>query len=222
MNARQLSKNVGNLFRLRPLPFRKDPTGKTLPQTDDQWRLDRVDFDPARIRLTNIRTGHQLELEADNIMERRSPDFLLLRCEVTITPDGLNIEPINRGTPIVPPQTAAQESRPKGEPKYINLPAGYEGRLNYHRFRIAKDAAAKDERGGYRFPVRVKGAEADVRAFQRDVQSQFGVFPTVTSFAGGVGEIEFTYLGESGPEALENVAIKHRLTVLQCGNPFTR
>src|SRR5262245_59948766 len=39
MNARQLSKNVGNLFRLRPLPFRKESNGMALPKTDDRWNL---------------------------------------------------------------------------------------------------------------------------------------------------------------------------------------
>lgn len=221
MNALQLSRNVGHMFRLRPIPFRVEASGEQLPQIDDQWRLDSVDQKPARVRLTNTRTGHQIELESDNISERRSPDFLILRCEITLRPDGIAIEPIQRGAPIIPAKTATLEARPRGQPKYVNMPPGYERRLNYHRYRIAKDSAAKDERGGYRFPVRVKGAEADVKAFQRDVAKRFGVFPTVSSFADGVGEVAFTYVGTDGPEAVENVAIKHRLIVLQCGNPFT-
>lgn len=221
MNAKQLSKNVGQLFRFRPVPFRMGTNGEQLPQLDDQWRLDEILANPVRIRLTNIRTAHQLVLEADNIMERRSPDFLMLRCEVTIRPHGVDIEPIHRGAPVLPAKTEAREALTPGKPKYVNMPAGYERRLNYHRHRIANDAAAKDERGGYRFPVHIKGPEQNVRAFHNDVISRFGVFPTTTSFAEGLGEIAFTYAGSLGPESLENLAMEHRLTVLQCGNPFT-
>lgn len=221
MNAKELAKNVGHLFRLRPKPFRIDPDGKPLLEVDDRWRLERVSRNPASVCLTNTRTGHQLELESDNIMERRSPDFLMLRCEVTIGPNGIDIEPIHRGAPIVPPKTQRRDAKDDGPSKNVNVPAGYERRLNYHRYRIAKDAAAKDEHGGYRFPVRVKGPEDDVRSFQQEVIKCFGVFPTVTRYSDGVGDIEFTYVGPHGPDALENVAIKHRLTVLQCGNRFT-
>jgi hypothetical protein len=220
MNAKELAKNVGLHFRLRPKPFRKDSEGKPLVQVDDQWRLDGVLHKPTRVQLTNTRSGHKLELEADNIMERRSPDFLMLRCELTIGPDGVDLEPIHRGSPLIPEKTRRREEKADG-PKYINMPAGYERRLNYHRYRIAKDAAAKDENGDYRFPVRVKGVEGDVRAFHAEFIKRFGVVPTTTRFSGGVGELEFTYVGSDGPETIENLAIKHRLNVLQCGNQFT-
>jgi len=220
MNAKELSKNIGDLFRLRPAPFRTNLEGQLL-EVDDEWRLESVLQKPTRVQLTNMRTGHQLELESDNIMERRSPDFLILRCEVTIGPNGIEIEPIHRGSPLVPPKTRKREETVGGHPKDVNMPAGYKRRLNYHRYRIAKDSAAKDERGGYRFPVRVKGPEDDIRAFQKEFIKGFGVFPTITRFSDHVGELEFTYVGPHGPEALESVAIKQRLTVLECGNPFT-
>jgi hypothetical protein len=220
MNAKELAKNIGLLFRLRPKPFRKDSEGESLVEVDDKWRLDGVLNKPTRVQLTNTRTGHKLELEADNIVERRSPDFLMLRCELTLGPDSVDLEPIHRGSPLIPEKTLRREER-GGGPKYLNVPAGYERRLNYHRYRIAKDSAAKDEHGGYRFPVRVKGADTDVRAFHSEFIKRFGVFPTITRFSGGVGELEFTYVGANGPEAIENVAIKHRLTILECGNRFT-
>lgn len=77
-----------------------DVDGTQLPARDDQWRLDEVSERPARIRLHNISTGHFVELESDNVQERRSPDFLLLRCNVIISARGIAIEPISRGTPI--------------------------------------------------------------------------------------------------------------------------
>ncbi|MEJ7760062.1 MAG: hypothetical protein WKF55_10795 [Gemmatimonadaceae bacterium] len=219
MNAKELTKNVGLLFRLRPKPFGKDSPGQSLAEVDDKWRLDSVIHKPTRIQLTNTRTGQQLKLEADNIMERRSPDFLILRCEVTIGPDSVDLEPIHRGSPLIPEKTRRREE--KGErPKYINLPAGYERRLNYHRYRIAKDSAAKDEDGGYRFPVRVKGVNSNVRAFEAELIKRIGVFPTITRVSDGVGELEFTYVGFNDPETIENLAIKYGLIILQCGNPF--
>src|SRR5687767_15071653 len=99
MNAKQLSKNVGHLFRLRPQPWRLDGRGQRLPDSDDSWKLRSVNSGPARITIANLSTGHVLELESDNIMERRSPDFVMLRCQVIITPTGITIEPIHRGAP---------------------------------------------------------------------------------------------------------------------------
>jgi hypothetical protein len=102
MNTKQLSKAIGELFRLRPRPLQVDTNGTRLPPCDDQWRLDSVAEQPARIRLTNVRTSHTLELESDNIQERRSPDFLLLRCQVILKQTGLELEPISKGAPIQP------------------------------------------------------------------------------------------------------------------------
>jgi len=220
MNAKELAKNVGLFFRLRPKPFRKDSEGKSLVEVDDQWSLDGVLHKPTRIQLTNARTGHKLELEADNIMERRSPDFLMLRCELTIGPDSVDVEPIHRGSPVTPEKTRRREEKSDAG-KSINIPAGYERRLNYHLYRIAKNSAAKDEHGGYRYPVRVKGVDSNVRAFHAEFIKRCGLVPTITRFSDGVGELECTYVGSDDPETVENLAIKHRLTILQCGNRFT-
>src|SRR5438105_900521 len=100
MNTKQLQKNVGQTFRLRPLPVRVDGEGRLLSPIDDAWRLDEVGEAPGRIRLVNISTHHCVELESDNIQERRSPDFLLLRCQLTLRPRTVEIEPISKGAPI--------------------------------------------------------------------------------------------------------------------------
>src|SRR5437868_1623659 len=108
MNAKELKKNIGSLFRLRPLPWRFDKAGNRLEDSDDSWRLDAVDVSPLRIRIVNISTGHFVDLEADNFIERRSPDFLMLRCQLSVRPSGLAIEPIFRGTPVVPTSPVPQ------------------------------------------------------------------------------------------------------------------
>jgi hypothetical protein len=219
MNARQLSKNIGQHFRLRPLPWRFDGDGQRAPDSDDSWKLSSVANAPARITIRNITTGHELELESDNIVERRSPDFLMLRCQILIRPTGIAIEPIHRGAPITPPDPIGIQ--PANGPKLVNAPLGYERRLNYHRYRILKEKAARSPNGGYRYPVRVKGSEADVRAFCQEFNSKLGVFATITRSSAGVTELEFTYSGAAAPEVVEDLAIKHRMTVLQCGNSFT-
>ena len=95
MNFKQFKKQIGRTFRLRPLPHRIDRDGQTLPPSDDQWRLDRLLQGPERgIRLLNIRTGHVIELQLDNVREYGSPDFLVLRCQLTISTTGVEIEPI--------------------------------------------------------------------------------------------------------------------------------
>lgn len=102
MNAKELKKNVGALFRFRPLPWRLDVHGHRLKDRDDTWRLDDVVVSPAKIRLINTVTGHVVELESDNVIERRSPDFLLLRCQLKLTANGLDIDPMFRGSPLMP------------------------------------------------------------------------------------------------------------------------
>ncbi len=219
MNAKQLSKNIGQLFRLRPLPWRLDGDGRRLADSDESWKLQSVENDPARITIRNISTGHALELESDNIVERRSPDFLMLRCQVLIRPTGITIEPIHRGAPITPSEP--METQLANGPKLVNAPAGYERRLNYHRYRILKEKAARSPSGRYQYPVRLKGPDADVRAFCQEFNSKLGVFINITRSSAGVTELEFTYSGAAAPDVVEDLAIKHRISVLQCGNSFT-
>lgn len=219
MNAKQLSKNVGQLFKLRPKPWRFDGDGERLPDSDDSWRLDSVANDPVRITIRNISTGHVLELESDNIIERRSPDFLMLRCQVMISLAGITIEPIHRGTPVGPMEPTP--THPGSGAKLLNAPPGYERRLNYHRHRVLREKAARSPSGGYEYPVQLKGSDGAIRSFSREFNATLGVFQTVTRSTNGVTELEFIYSGTAAPEVIENLAIKHSVTVLQCGNSVT-
>lgn len=92
MNAHQLSKKTGTLVKLRPIPERRPHDGMSLPQSDDQWRIVRVGT--GEVELRNIRTDHIARLGFDNIREFRTPDFLLLRCQLALTPSTVLIEPI--------------------------------------------------------------------------------------------------------------------------------
>ncbi|MDP9203660.1 MAG: hypothetical protein M3P26_17285, partial [Gemmatimonadota bacterium] len=84
-----------------------------------------------------------------------------------------------------------------------------------------KEKAARSPSGGYRYSVRLKGPDGDIRSFSREFNATLGVFQTITRSANGVTELEFTYSGTAAPEVVENLAIKHSVIVLQCGNSFT-
>jgi hypothetical protein len=93
MNVQQLKKQIGKSLKLRPLPTRRDSDGLDIGPADDPWLLESVSNTPARVCLKNPATGHVLELESDNIRGYHSPEFLLLKCDVTITAKGISIEP---------------------------------------------------------------------------------------------------------------------------------
>lgn len=93
MNASQLKKNLHSRVRLRPLPRRLDNrTGSWLQPLDDEWLIREITS--TGVRLHNIRTDHDFTLGADNIREYRTPDFLLLRCQLTLHGPAILVEPI--------------------------------------------------------------------------------------------------------------------------------
>lgn len=94
MNLRELKKNVGHQLRLRPLPYRAEDDGTRLASIDDYWRLDGIHAKPNRLRLVNVRTGHFVDLQSDNVKQFQSPDFLILRCQLTLTSKQVRIEPL--------------------------------------------------------------------------------------------------------------------------------
>src|SRR5690349_18026287 len=100
MNVKQLHKQVGSDLRLRPLPIRRNSNGQQLPPSDDPWRLQEILDNPARLKLKNLPTGHVLEIQSDNVRGYQSPDFLLLRCELTISPSGISFEPVHKHNPV--------------------------------------------------------------------------------------------------------------------------
>lgn len=91
MNAEQFRKNVGSLVRLRPIARRRLPTGQSLDPIDYEWRVLRIV--DGSVELTNIRTDHITRLGFDNIREFRTPNFLLLRCQLILCGNQVLIEP---------------------------------------------------------------------------------------------------------------------------------
>ena len=69
-----------------------------LASKDDQWFIAACREEERVVQLDNVRTGHSVELGADNIYEYRSPDFLVLKCQIYINDNrvgpGVEIEPL--------------------------------------------------------------------------------------------------------------------------------
>lgn len=106
MNLSRMAGNIGRQLKLRPIPHRVAPDGSHLPPRDDSWLLLDVLKSPDRLRLQNLQTSHTVELQPDNIREYRSPEFLVLRCQLTITKTDVLIEPL---VPITTPPGVAPD-----------------------------------------------------------------------------------------------------------------
>ncbi len=87
MNRKRLQRQVGETRRLRPVP--RDTAGT---EVDDLWEVAATDH--SGLHLRNQSTGHNLTLGYDHIHEYRTPDFLVLRSTVYLSPQGPRLEPI--------------------------------------------------------------------------------------------------------------------------------
>lgn len=93
MNLKKLEQQIGTNLKLRPLPVEVAADGQESPILDEEWRLDSILAQPSRVVLTNIQRGLPLELQTDNVREFRSPHFLLLRCQLRISGNQIDLEP---------------------------------------------------------------------------------------------------------------------------------
>lgn len=89
MNRERLKDNVGKEFRLRPA-VRIGSESEDPAPCDDRWRLTGAD---GFLVLTNTRTNQTLRIGADHVHEFRTPDYLMLKCQVTIRASEVTIEP---------------------------------------------------------------------------------------------------------------------------------
>lgn len=82
MNKKMLQQMVYKTVRIRPKARREDETGTVLPELDDDWFVSRVD--DSVLALLNQRTRHVVELGLDNVKSFQTPNFLMLKCRITI------------------------------------------------------------------------------------------------------------------------------------------
>ena len=94
MNTDQLAKMLGKTVKLRPIAV-GERDGVLLRRPDDDWEVHSVKKTPPKaVTLANIHTGQTITLQGDNVHDFRSPNFLLLDCQViTIWPRGWRLEP---------------------------------------------------------------------------------------------------------------------------------
>jgi hypothetical protein len=110
MNRVGLKKFVGGRVQLVPVAHRIDQSGHLLAPIDDDWLLESVSEQGARI--SNTRTGHSTTLGFDHIYEFTSnPDryrgearcgFLTLKIQIFMKGDALDIRPTSRPGEAVP------------------------------------------------------------------------------------------------------------------------
>lgn len=86
-----MKKNIYKTVQIRPGVIRKTTDGGTF-KDDDEWRV--MEGAEGTIGLRNTRTEHHLSLGVDNIKEFRTPNFLLLRCQITLQDNGFKIDPL--------------------------------------------------------------------------------------------------------------------------------
>ena len=108
VNTGQLKNNVGQLLRLRPYPRFVDGVDEMaadlgLLTSDGPRRVKRgqdADYDwrlaeaiAKDVTLVCSLTGHKVTLGNDNVKEYRSPNFLILKCQLIVEGRDVRIEP---------------------------------------------------------------------------------------------------------------------------------
>ena len=107
MNIDEMKKNVGRALRLRPLPQRVESYGtgvsvltsggpryeKDVLPVDCDWVVEVVNDKARTVTLACSFTGHRVTLGADNIREYRTPNFLMVKCQLILEGDQVRVEP---------------------------------------------------------------------------------------------------------------------------------
>src|SRR5215831_14833575 len=128
MKADQLKKDVGKHFRIRPLPERWNKAGQRHLR-DDPWRLDRVTG--RHFKITNLSTGQSKELVLDNVRDYRSPDFLILHCQLILRDHAVDIEQV----------LSAKSMLEDEQERLLEILAECQTKLGVPKLKISRDSA---------------------------------------------------------------------------------
>jgi len=95
VNFQMLEQSNGKLMKIRPMVHRQEVDGRMLPDIDDDWQM-RVKSNQGRrqVEILNTRTGHILSLDSDNLQEFRTPNFLILKAQLTLCWNNILFEPL--------------------------------------------------------------------------------------------------------------------------------
>lgn len=92
MNLKELAKHQDRIYRIEPAPLSKVGT-KVAPSRYNEWKI-RVLKSRGILEIRNITTGHQLDLGFDHYYDFRTPDFLMLKCQLTMEGASLHMKPL--------------------------------------------------------------------------------------------------------------------------------
>jgi len=108
-------KNLGRDVKIRPMVRSENAgTGSVLALVDDLWKVDKVES--RTVELLNLRTKQSVEIQGDNFREFRTPNFLMLRCQLTLTEEHVLIEPLVGGGGDPTPEPATDRALPAAAP----------------------------------------------------------------------------------------------------------
>ncbi|MBI1944531.1 MAG: toll/interleukin-1 receptor domain-containing protein [Deltaproteobacteria bacterium] len=136
----RLQAHLRDRVRLRPIAHRALETGVPLDPIDDEWIVDDVD-ETGTTAILNPRTGHRYTLGSDAIEDFRSPDFLLLRLQLTLSGRSVLAEPISGASDdegdvdmlseeqlqLLRQLATAQQATPKGGHKEFLTASSFDG-----------------------------------------------------------------------------------------------
>ncbi|HEX9758308.1 MAG TPA: hypothetical protein VGB26_11005 [Nitrospiria bacterium] len=93
MNKKGIEKLIGRPIKIRPKVKRVHGNGTELSFMDYDWYVELVSSSKGIIRLSNPATGHSKDLGMDNFYEFRTPNFLILKCQLTLKGYAVLVEP---------------------------------------------------------------------------------------------------------------------------------
>jgi hypothetical protein len=102
-------------------------------------------------------------------------------------------------------------------PRGINIPPGYQPRLNQIAAEVARDSAVRDANGGYAYPIQVTGPANEVQEFMRRVGSNATIADAGFDESKDPAEGWFEYKGDLSPNEMRDLALATGLKVVHCG-----
>jgi TIR domain len=102
-------------------------------------------------------------------------------------------------------------------PTGVNIPPGYQRRLNYLAAEVVRESAVRRQDGLYEYPVHVKGPPLAVQTFESWAASIGRAEASGIQAGPEISEFWFEYVGDNSPNVISDAAVRLGLQVIQCG-----
>ncbi len=106
---------------------------------------------------------------------------------------------------------------PFSPPTGVNIPPGYQRRLNQIASDVVRAGAVRREGGGFQYPAQFKGPADRVSQFVELARTRGRLESLGQSTDAGTGEVWFEYQGDCSPEELRDLATSMELRLVHCG-----